>query len=427
MSSFVEGVRDLLPGEVRERKWIYQRLRETFALSGYQEVVTPTLESLELYEGTETLFLKEELFKVVDENGQILVLKPDVTMPITRLVATQYSQIPKPWKFSYITTAYSGNSGQSVKMKEKTQAGIELMGFSGLLADAEVISLLIEVLKQVGINNPLIDIGHAALVEKIFQGLQLSIKKKQKLRRLMDEKNVQEISSAIKNWSLTSAQQKIIITLPKLFGEPDSVLMGLKKLPLDEKALAVVRELTDLYQLLRGLNICQQISFDPCMMTNLGYYTGTIFKAYIPGYGEMVASGGRYDGLAKKFGQDVTAVGFAVEIERLLSCLKKFRLVSCQREPRIVFEISAKEDFLFAQQLAEKMRCRGVVVEIINQLNLQAYCHFHQIPFFCRISNGNLRLRRFDDDQEFFFSGGLKALSQKLEVLIKGGQDDGKH
>lgn len=423
MSPLVEGVRDLLPGEVRNRRSVYQRIREIFALSGYQEVVTPTLESLDLYQGAETFFLKEEMFKIIDENGQILVLKPDVTMPIARMAATQFREIPKPWKFSYITTAYLGNRGQKAKMKEKTQAGIELMGVAGLVADAEVISLLVEVLKRVGIEDPLIDIGHAALVAQIFAKLPLTEEQKQQLRSLMDEKNLQGIWTKIQDWPLTSDQRKIIIALPKLFGEPEGVLLELKKLPLDEQAQEVVQEMAELYSLLQGFK-SPQISFDPCMMTKLGYYTGIIFKAYIPGCGEVVASGGRYDGLTKQFGQDVPAVGFAMEIERLLSSLTKISQMCDQQQPRLVFKLSAKDDILFLQQLAQKLRKGGITVEIIDQLNITSYCQYHQIPYFCQISDVYLMLMRIEDNQRFYLTGELAELSDQLEKFLLGGRDD---
>ena len=84
MNAFVEGVRDILPAELRKRRTIYQTIREVFECSGYREVITPTLESLELYAGIEGLVDKSEMFKVVDDRGQILVLRPDLTMPIEK-------------------------------------------------------------------------------------------------------------------------------------------------------------------------------------------------------------------------------------------------------------------------------------------------------------------------------------------------------
>ncbi len=414
MSAFVEGVRDMLPVEVAERKWLYQRFREVFGQSGYREIVTPTLESLELYAGTETFFLKERMFKVVDETGQILVLKPDVTMPIARLAATQYVEIPKPWKLSYISTAYLANGGKSGQMKEKTQAGVEMMGLGGYLADVEVIGLLIKILQKVGITNPLIDIGWANLVEEIFTNLKLEAEAKRELRYLIEEKNIQQIQAQMVNWDLLSSEREIITRLPELFGDPEEVLKGLKELNLGCRARAVVREMEEIYQCLQQMGLDQYIVFDPVMVTNLGYYTGIIFKAYVPGYAEVIASGGRYDGLTQRFGHAEPAVGFAIEVERLLGCLCQFKIGHVKKADGILCVISEQNEFVSGYRLSQILDSRGVQVELYTGAEWEEYAKFHQINYIVHWSETGLQVRDMKLRKRVDFLGDLAELAQKV-------------
>ncbi|AZR74033.1 ATP phosphoribosyltransferase regulatory subunit [Anoxybacter fermentans] len=422
MCPFVEGVRDLLPEEIRQRKWVYQKLRKVFEKSGYQEVATPTLESLDLYAETETLLSKEQMFKVVNESGQILVLRPDGTLPIARLAATRYTGIPQPWKFSYITTAYQTNGGQSERMKEKTQAGIELLGSGDILADVEVIGTLIQALKEVGINKPVIDLGQVALVEEILTNLSLDELAKEELCSLMEEKNVEEIRLRIQNWNLSKSEEELLTRFPVLFGEPEEVLAQLYKLPLTEKARKVVCELEEIYEKLKEIGLAQYITFDPSMGTQLGYYTGIIFKAYVKGYGEVVASGGRYDRLAKQFGLDVPAVGFAINIEGLMTCLRQFDIIKLEKEPRVVLQVS-NEGFAPAYRLANLLKEWGINAELYTGKKVFEYCKFHQIPYIGQWKDGIFSLVDQDGKKTFEFSGGLKEVALRCWTFLTGGKD----
>lgn len=410
MSSFVEGVRDLLPTEFRRRKWVYRQLRQVFAGDGYQEVATPTLEAFDLYADTETLFDKERMFKVVDEHGRILVLRPDVTLPIARMVATRYSRTPGPWKFSYITNAYLANRGQSHILKEKTQAGIELLGRSDLLADVEVIGVLIRALQAVGIAKPQIDLGQAALVDEILAQLHLEPAAQLELRILMEEKNTEAIERRIYQWQLGLPEAAILRQFPLLFGLPEEVIAGLCQLPLQEKAQRVVQEMEMIYNHLVSIGYGEYITFDPAMVTHLGYYTGIIFRAYVKGYGEVVASGGRYDQLSQQFGQDTAAVGFAIEIDKLMTCLQRRSLHTSEGEIWVLLQMAGEEEFAPTYQIAEMLRERGALVELFTGQDVAEYGCFHQIPIIGRWEEGSFVITGLNDTA-FYFSGSLEEIA----------------
>jgi ATP phosphoribosyltransferase regulatory subunit len=340
MNAFVEGVRDILPAELRKRRAIYQTIREVFEANAYREVITPTLESLELYAGIEGLVDKSEMFKVVDDKGQILVLRPDLTMPIARLAASRFQDSPRPLKFSYLSSAFQSKNSQSLSLKEKTQAGVELIGSASLESDLEMILLLIKTMQKVGVEEPLVDIGHADLINEIFADLKIAEKEKMELRQLLAAKNRVGIKNYIKGIELTEDAAEVLLKLPSLFGEPKKVVKELEAMPLSAETKEALKTLEKLFNKLKEFGALKYITFDPMLISRHGYYTGLIFKGYAKGYSNLLASGGRYDNLTEKFGVEEPAVGFALEIENLLDYLNRTENFSEDQEKRFLISFN---------------------------------------------------------------------------------------
>ncbi|RCW50792.1 MULTISPECIES: ATP phosphoribosyltransferase regulatory subunit [unclassified Halanaerobium] len=393
MSTFVEGVRDILPAELRKRRTIYQIIREVFESSGYREVITPTLESLELYAGIEGLVDKDEMFKVVDDRGQILVLRPDLTMPIARLAASRFQNSPRPLKFSYLSSAFQSKNSQSLSLKEKTQAGVELIGSDNLESDLEMILLLIKTMEKVGVEEPLVDIGHADLINEIFSDLKINEEAKKELRKLLAAKNKIGIKNYIKKIDLADNTAEILLRLPSLFGNPQQVIKELNKMPLSAETGQVLKTLEKLFNKLTEFDSLKYITFDPMLISRHGYYTGLIFKGYARGYSNLLASGGRYDNLTEKFGVEEAAVGFALEIENLLDFLNRTGNFNEDPVQRFLLSYEKKEDFKFAYLLAEDLREAGFAAEVYNGADKE-YIDFQQIDFEIYIKEKCLELKQ---------------------------------
>ncbi len=400
MNAFVEGVRDILPTELRRRRAIYKRIRKVFQNADYREVITPTLESLELYTGIEGVIDKSEMFKVVDENGQILVLRPDVTMPIARLTTTRFQDTPRPLKFSYLTTAYQSKSSQSLNLKEKTQAGVEMIGSDKLYADIEMIALLIKTMKAVHINNPLIDIGHADLINEIFCEMDLDKKDKDNLLSLLSAKNKVGIKRYLKDVDLKKENKEILIKLATLFGEPDYVLEKLKELPISKKAYNEVLNLEKLFNKLKEIGLIEHITFDPMLISRHGYYSGVIFKGYAGDHNILLANGGRYDNLTKRFGAGEPAVGFALEIENVLDYLNKTDYEFKAENLRVLINYNKEENFKDAYNMAEILRDKNYIVEIFEELKSDDYVKFQGIDFRIELDEKELKLYNFKTNKE---------------------------
>ncbi len=393
MNAFVEGVRDILPAELRKRRAIYQTIREVFEANAYREVITPTLESLELYAGIEGLVDKSEMFKVVDDKGQILVLRPDLTMPIARLAASRFQDSPRPLKFSYLSSAFQSKNSQSLSLKEKTQAGVELIGSASLESDLEMIMLLIKTMEKVGVEEPLVDIGHADLINEIFADLKIAETEKKELRQLLAAKNKVGIKNYIKDIELTEDAAEVLLRLPSLFGAPKKVVKELEEMPLSVETKEALKTLDKLFNKLEEFEVLKYITFDPMLISRHGYYTGLIFKGYAKGYSNLLASGGRYDNLTEKFGVEEPAVGFALEIENLLDYLNRTENFSEDLEKRFLISYQQNEDLKFAYELAEDLRNAGFVTEVYNEADKE-YLDFQQIDFKISLQADKLELKQ---------------------------------
>jgi len=413
MNAFVEGVRDILPAELRKRRTIYKIIREVFEANAYREVITPTLESLELYAGIEGLVDKSEMFKVVDDKGQILVLRPDLTMPIARLAASRFQDSPRPLKFSYLSSAFQSKNSQSLSLKEKTQAGVELIGSADLKSDLEMILLLIKTMKKVGVEKPLIDIGHADLINEIFTDLKIAENEKRDLRELLAAKNRIGIKNYIKEIELSKNAEEVLLRLPSLFGDPKEVVKELKNMPLSSETKEALKKLEELFNKLAIFDALKYITFDPMLISRHGYYTGLIFKGYAKGYSNLLASGGRYDNLTEKFGVEEPAVGFALEIENLLDYLNKTENFSENIQKRFLISFAKDEDFKLAYELAEDLRNIGFVAEVYNRADRE-YIDFQQVDYKIYLTADKLELRKNNGEEAII----QKNKKEALEYLI---------
>lgn len=393
MNAFVEGVRDILPAELRKRKSIYEKIRNVFEKNAFREVITPTLESLELYAGIEGLVDKSEMFKVVDDRGQILVLRPDLTMPIARLAASRFQDSPRPLKFSYLSSAFQSKNSQSLSLKEKTQAGVELIGSGSLESDLEMLMLLIKTMQAVRVEEPLIDIGHADLINEIFADLHLNEKQKIELRKLLAAKNRVGVKNYLKKVDLSEDAEHVLLRLPVLFGDPKKVVSELEEMPLSKETIKVLKTLEELFNKLEVFGLLKYITFDPMLISRHGYYTGLIFNGYAKGYSNLLASGGRYDNLTEKFGVEEAAVGFALEIENLLDYLSKTENFTEDEKRRFLLSYNNKPDFMLIEELAEDLRNAGYTAETAAEVD-QEYLDFQQIDYHVELFEDKLLLRQ---------------------------------
>lgn len=167
------GVTDLLPAGCRNKRQIEQSVRLMFEQRGYQEIETPSMEFFDVYAANTGAVPQEELFKFFDEQGRILCLRYDGTVPVARMAATLLRDETPPLRFSYLGNMYRFREFGGGRQREFTQAGVELLGDQSPEADAEVIATAIAAAIACGIDDMQVSIGQVGFFKALLDMWQI--------------------------------------------------------------------------------------------------------------------------------------------------------------------------------------------------------------------------------------------------------------
>lgn len=352
------GVNDILPAECGVKKDIENTVWSVFASMGYKEVETPSFEYYDCYVGEGGQISQETMFKFFDEQGRILVLRPDFTTSIARMAATKETGKIHPLRYMYTGSVFRAEQTQGARQREFTQSGIELIGSYSPSADAEVISAAIEAVLALGIEEFSMEIGQVAFFNGLIEQAGLDAELTEKLRERIDSKDSVGIKTIVEKLEMDDAVKNIMIELPYLFGDL-SVIEKANVSGLNETSKLALDNLRRIYELLCLYGFEKYISIDLGMLQSIDYYTGSIFKCYTHGIGFPICAGGRYDNLMGKFGAPKGAVGAALGINRIMSALG--RSVAQNVSSSLVF--AEKDAEGIAYELACNLRVNGCLVE----------------------------------------------------------------
>jgi ATP phosphoribosyltransferase regulatory subunit len=303
------GTRDVLPDEMRELRAVTDRIRDVFERAGYGEVYTPALEYESTVEGGWT-GLTRPAYRVFDEQGNVLVLRTDMTVPIARLVATRYAHADPPLRFCYFAHAYRGVRPQRGQSRELLQAGVELIGSPTPGGTAEVLSVLCSALDAAGLETYRVGVGDASLYPGLLETLGVGPEARERVLRALVDGDFVGVEREVQSFGVAPEDARLLLRVPMIRGGPQ-VLEGLSG-PLEEAAAGM----RAIHALLEP-RVAARVIFDLGLVRSLGYYTGAVFQIYDPAHGVPIGSGGRYDELLGQLGRPLPAVGFALNIERL--------------------------------------------------------------------------------------------------------------
>jgi ATP phosphoribosyltransferase regulatory subunit len=307
------GTRDVLPDEMRELSAINDELRAVFTEAGYGEIYTPALE-YESVIGRGALDGARPAYRVFDENGEILVLRSDMTVPIARVVGTRYASAELPLRFAYFAHCYRAANPQRGQPREFLQAGIELIGAAGPEGTAEALVVLCRALDRAGLARYRVGLGDASLYPALLASLGVAADARQPLLAALGRGDFVGLESALRELAIDERSIDLLLSVPQLRGGPD-VLHGPSGPVGDAVAgLRAVHALLD-------DEVRSRILFDLGLSRAPGYYSGAVFEVYDPAVGIPLGGGGRYDHLLGQFGRPLPAVGFALEVERLHQAL----------------------------------------------------------------------------------------------------------
>jgi ATP phosphoribosyltransferase regulatory subunit len=303
------GTRDVLPDETREVRAITDTLRAVFERHGYGEIYTPALEYESVLQRAD-MAEAQPAYRMFDEAGQVLVLRSDMTVPIARVVATRYPNAETPLRFCYLAHCYRGVSPARGQARELLQAGIELVGSPAPDGTAEALTVLCDALDASGLKDYRIGLGDASLFPALMDSLDVPPETRARLLDSLAMRDFVGLERGLADAGLPPSDAELLLEVPQRRGGPEV----LDDTP--EPAREAVNGLRLVHDLLEPA-VAARLIFDLGLVRNIGYYTGAVFEVYDPELGFPIGGGGRYDELLGRFGRRLSAVGFALSVERL--------------------------------------------------------------------------------------------------------------
>lgn len=304
------GVRDALPVEAEELRQIERALRGRFAAYGYREVRTPVLELAEVIDRAQEGGLGAA-YRLFDDHGRVLVLRPDLTIPVARLVATRMGDHPGPVRVAYEARAFRPPPPGAARAAEDRQAGVELVGEPGPAADAEVIALLVDALRASGARGVRIGLADVSLTAAVLDGLGIGADERAGFGAAL---RARDQVAWRRRAERVAPGNSLLSGLPAMRGGPEVLARVAAGVPAAEAACA---RLSRVLELVAAHGAGDAVMLDLGVLRDWPYYSGVVFEAYAPDVGAPVAMGGRYDGLGARFGRARPAVGFGVALDLL--------------------------------------------------------------------------------------------------------------
>ena len=318
------GFRDFSAEEATLREEITYNVQQLFAKSGYTPIETPTLEIMDVLEAGG--HVPASPFKLFDSQGELLAMRPDVTMQVARMCSTRYAGCTAPLRFRYTQRVFrEADTRLQAVTREMTQIGIECIGQKGAAADAEVIGLMTEALIAAGVPDfklALATVGVLRALLAASQGTpawQKSILQAYHASNFVDLDALTESESA--QFVASGARADVaraIRLLARIRGGQDAIAAA--RLLVEPLGCADgLDEFEQTYALLCARGLRERIMIDFSVMSSFDYYTGVVFEAYAPQIGTSLGSGGRYDHMLAAYGQDRPAAGFAFYLEQVMT------------------------------------------------------------------------------------------------------------
>ncbi len=281
-------------------------LRSLYSRFGYGRYKMNKFEEYDLYVRNKDFLISDGVITFTDTNGKLLALKPDVTLSIIKNTKDIKGFVQKLYYDEHVYRI----SKDSHSFREIAQTGLECIGDIGLTDICEVIYLSLMSLQSIS-ESYILDLSHAGLMTALFDCIGLKKEEKSKVITLINEKNYDGVKSfgdevATLSKALMTAHRDTDVI--KKAAEPYFDNAEVKK---------NFDEFEEIYLCLCNLGMKDKINIDFSIVSDISYYSGTLFKGYVEGIPASVLSGGQYDGLMRKMGKSSGAVGFAVYLDML--------------------------------------------------------------------------------------------------------------
>lgn len=359
-----EGVRDIYNTECKKKLAVQDKLHQVLHSYGYQDIQTPTFEYFDVFRKEIGTIPSRELYKFFDREGNTLVLRPDITPSIARAAATLFETEDFPIRLCYVGNTFINHSSYQGRMKENTQLGAELIGVDSIEADAEMLAMVVDGLKKVGLKEFQVNIGHVDFIRSLMESTGFEEDLTAELHTLITNRNFFGVEEILDNEGVEENVKEAFRVLPELTGGVEILTQAAAIAPNSSAKQAIVR-LAKIYKILTLYGVEDHITFDLSISGSYGYYTGIVFRAYTYGTGDAVVRGGRYDHLLEKFGKNTPSIGFAIIVDELMNALNRQKISPEIMHTDLIVYTEATLKWAFS--LANHFRSKGKCIEMLKR------------------------------------------------------------
>jgi len=351
-----QGVASFFPDLAARKRHLETRALATFAAWGYREVVPPLFEYLDVLQQGLAPETVARGYKIEDRHdGRMMLLRPDVTAQVARMAAARREDPARPHRYGYAAGVFTHAEAQRGRPREVFQVGAELLGPGGTDADAEILALLVTLLQDLGLSGFTLALGHAGFLQAILDDLGLDEAARTDLTVAMFRRDAPAVREGLARAGVPAVAREAVAKVPFLIGGRE-VFAEARGLTGSEAAHAALAHLEAVAGELSAAGMEGHVLVDLGETRDLDYYTGVVFEVLAPGIGFALGGGGRYDDLVGRFGHPMDAVGFALDVERLLEAMTRAGVDV--PAPRLHCVVEGPE----AHAAAARLRARGLSV-----------------------------------------------------------------
>ena len=310
------GAQILVGRAARRRRAVEAKVFSVFEGWSYEEIIPPMFDYFDVFIKGMGSDLEDRIYRFIDREGNVLALRPEFTSLLAKMVATRLSDYPKPVRLSYSGEVLRFETPKGGQQREFAQIGIEQYGGSQIKSDVEVLLVCMESFEKLGIPDFQINLGSVDFFGGIVDRMDLPEAEVNELKEMLNFKNQTGLERILDRLSFDEHRKAVLRAIPHLTGGRD-VLSEASSLIRNERSRQAINHLEEIYTMFDDLGLADHLTIDLGEIRGFDYYSGILFRAYVPGLGFEVANGGRYDGLPAQFGHDTPAVGFSFSLDRL--------------------------------------------------------------------------------------------------------------
>jgi ATP phosphoribosyltransferase regulatory subunit len=323
--SLPQGVRDILPEESSRVGAVEGAILGVFERNGFERVITPMLEFMDVLELGLDKSLRERVVKFIDPaTGRVVGIRPDITPQIARVVSTRMRERKRPLKLCYNESVLRYLELSGGKAKEIAQAGAELLTEKASAeADAEMVVMALEALKAVGLGKSRIDLGDVGFVHAVLDCLKITVAERRDVMAALAIKDNAALKKALDNLSsgIDVESKKLLLALTSFYGEEEVLEKAISMTADGCRARLALDNMKNVLQMVAEKGYKDSVTIDLGEVRGFDYYTGVIMEGFAGGFGKPLLSGGRYDNLLGNYGYPSASTGFAFDVESVIDAL----------------------------------------------------------------------------------------------------------